>query len=625
MCGISGMHGLEGISDPHAVVERMTSALVHRGPDAGNVMLKGNMVLGHRRLSIIDLNPESNQPFEIDEGQYSIVYNGELYNYIELREELGEDNFKTQSDTEVILMAYKKWGRACLQRFNGMFAFAIWDAQQEKLLLARDRMGIKPLYFSNQDHHLLFSSEVRSLLASGMIERKLNPTGLVDYLRYQTVHQPNTLVQDVYMLPSGHYLEVKDNEQHLAAYWEAEKQYNHLATDKSGAEVKEDINRLLSDSVRIRMRADVPYGAFLSGGIDSSIVVGLMAKESSHPVKTFTVTFDEEEFSEAKFAAQVATKFGTDHTDIRLHANEFLKLLPNALEAIDHPSGDGPNTWIVSKVTRESGITMALSGLGGDELFGGYPVFKQYSSMMERKWIMSFPPNLRNMGTSVLKAVKPGVSSDKIGEILRQDYLDLEHAYPVSRLIFLDSLIRKLIKNKELPENAVKILMRDHVSFESAGFNLPFLSKISYGEMFSYMQHTLLRDTDQMSMAHALEVRVPFLDHRLVEYVLGVNDRLKYPHTPKKLLVESMGDLLPTEVVNRPKMGFTLPWELWMRNELKDFCEDKLKALANRPIFEGKELMQLWSRFLKGDKKLSWSRIWPLIVLEDWMEKNEIA
>lgn len=624
MCGINGIYGLEGLSHPEGIVQRMNDAMAHRGPDAGAVHRDGNIAFGHRRLSIIDLSEAGNQPFFSADGRYMIVYNGELYNYIELKEELKNFEFKTDTDTEVILAAYQTWGRACLQRFNGMFAFAIWDKEKSKLLIARDRMGIKPLYYAQVNHHFIFASEIRSILKSDLVERKLSKNGLVDYLRYQTVHQPNTLVEGINSLPSGHYIEIIDNEQSMAPYWEANKQYNHLAANQGIKEVKETIRTTLSDSVRIRMRADVPFGAFLSGGIDSSIIVGLMAEQSSHPVKTFTVTFDESEFSEAAFAATIAEKFGTEHTDIRLKASQFLEMLPDALQAIDHPSGDGPNTWIVSKVTKEAGVTMALSGLGGDELFAGYPVFKQYSTMMERKWLMSFPPNIRRMGSSLLKAAKPGVSSDKIAEILDQDYLDLEHAYPISRLIYLDDRIAKILGTRELPENAIRKMMRENVAFGSPGFEMPFLSKISFGEMFGYMQHTLLRDTDQMSMAHALEVRVPFLDHRLVEYVLGVNDRMKYPHTPKKLLVESFAELLPPEVVNRPKMGFTLPWSLWMKNELKEFCETRLQELGARPQFDTRELFSLWEQFLNDDKRISWSRIWPLVVLEDWMQKNEI-
>jgi len=624
MCGISGIHGLEGLSEPSVIVNKMNDALKHRGPDAGAVHIQGNVAFGHRRLSIIDLSDAGNQPFFSQDGRYMMVFNGELYNYLELKEELKDTNFKTDCDTEVVLAAYQTWGRACLQRFNGFFAFAIWDQEKSKLLLARDRMGIKPLYYAEVGPRLIFASEIRSILKSGLVEKKLSEAGLVDYLRYQTVHQPNTLVDGIKTLPSGHFLEILDNEQTLAPYWEANKQYNHLAANQSLDEVKSTIRTTLEDSVKLRMRADVPFGAFLSGGIDSSIIVGLMAKQSSLPVKTFTVSFDESEFSEAAFAKTIADKFGTDHTEIRLKAANFLEMLPNALNAIDHPSGDGPNTWIVSKVTKEAGITMALSGLGGDELFAGYPVFKQYSTMMERKWIMSFPPNIRRMGSGLLKAVKPGVSADKIGEILDQDYLDLEHAYPVSRLIFLDDKIAKILNTKQLPENTIRKLMRESVAFGSPGFEMPFLSKISFGELFGYMQHTLLRDTDQMSMAHALEVRVPFLDHRLVEYVLGVNDRMKYPHSPKKLLVDSFEDLLPPEVVNRPKMGFTLPWSLWMKNELKEFCETKLEELGSRDQFNTRELFMLWEQFLNDDKRVSWSRIWPLVVLEDWMQKNEI-
>lgn len=624
MCGISGLLGTEGLSDARSIVGKMNEALSHRGPDASGIYTNGELVLGHRRLSIIDLSDAGNQPFVSEDERFAIVYNGELYNYIELRNELKDQPFRTQTDTEVILNAWRAWGPSCLNRFNGMFAFAIWDSAAETLYIARDRMGIKPLYYARHKHHLIFASELRAVLASGLIPAHLNRDALVDYLRYQTVHSPDTLVSGIHSLPSGHYLKVQDNDFKVVCWWDITRNYDRSAGGKDAAVLKRDIRETLSDSVNLRMRADVPFGAFLSGGIDSSIVVGLMSEVAREKVRTFTVTFDEKEFSEAEFAASVAKRFGTEHTDIRLKADDFLDLLPSALNAMDHPSGDGPNTFVVSQVTKAAGVTMALSGLGGDELFAGYPVFKQYAQLMEKTWVMSFPPHLRRIGTGLLRKVRPGVASEKIAEILDQDYLDLEHAYPVSRMVLLDHRIKKLTGREALPENAVRKLMRTGVAYGNPGFDLPFLSKISFGEMFGYMQHTLLRDTDQMSMAHALEVRVPFLDHRLVELVYGINDAVKYPYTPKKLLVESMAGLLPEEVVHRPKMGFTLPWEIWMKGALKTYCEERIHRLGERESFQSKELKSLWQSFLNGDKNVSWSRVWPLVVLEQWIETNGI-
>jgi asparagine synthase (glutamine-hydrolysing) len=426
------------------------------------------------------------------------------------------------------------------------------------------------------------------------------------------------------MLEPGSYLHIQDDEVEMHRYWDATLEYDREAIHLDKSSVLKNIRDLLRDSVSLRMRADVPFGAFLSGGIDSSSIVALMTEVAEKKVKTFTISFNEKDFSEAEFASLIARKFQTEHTDIRLNAHDFLKLLPDAVAAMDHPSGDGPNTYVVSKVTKESGVTMALSGLGGDELFAGYPVFTRSVDLLDKKWMMAFPKPLRNIGTGILRKIKPGASAEKIAELLNQDYLDLEYSYPLSRQTLLDSHISKLIGKNELPQNAVRMLLQREVSFGSSGFELPFLSRISHAEIRSYMQNTLLRDTDQMSMAHALEVRVPFLDHRLVSFVYGVADPMKYPHSPKQLLVQAMGDLLPKEVVNRPKMGFTFPWAVWMQGELKGYCFDALKKLGKRSIFIESELDKLWSLFLAGDPRFTWSRIWHLVVLSDWLERNGI-
>jgi len=262
-----------------------------------------------------------------------------------------------------------------------------------------------------------------------------------------------------------------------------------------------------------------------------------------------------------------------------------------------------------------------MSGLGGDELFAGYDIFKRHLSLLEKKWVMSFPKGLRNAATSLLLKLKPGIPSQKIKSILNEDYLDLENTYPYARQVLLDKQIGKLLSNKKLSANRVREILKEGVGYDAIGTQLGELSKVSYAEIHTYMQHTLLRDSDQMSMAHALELRTPFLDHQLVEYTTSISDALKFPNTPKQLLVESVGDLIPAEIVNRPKMGFTLPWKEWMKNELKPFCEERILALAHRSEFNRSELTKLWHSFLKGDPSITWSRIWYLVVLEDWLTK----
>jgi asparagine synthase (glutamine-hydrolysing) len=578
-----------------------------------------NLVLGHRRLSIIDTSSAGNQPFFSADKQLVMVFNGEIYNYLELKQELSSEfEFQTATDTEVILAAYLKWGMDCLHKLVGMFAFALWDSGSETLFVARDRVGVKPIYYTRANGELIFSSEIRAIIKSGKIEPKLDADALADYLRYQTVHAPKTILNQVFMVKPGHYLEVKHNEVREKQYW-SYVQNAHPLLEKSAQEIKTDVRALLRSSVELRMRADVPFGAFLSGGIDSSIVVGLMAEVSAHPVKTFSITFHEKEFDEGAYSQLIAKRFHTEHTDIRLHASAFLDALPDALRAMDHPSGDGPNTFVVSKVTRAAGVKMALSGIGGDELFAGYEIFKRIKRLEENKLLQHTPRVLRQLGAGFLQRLKPSVAGEKIAATLRAESMGFEHVYPQTRRVFQDANVHAMLRSK--PPLAEPVSSLCAVLEKS---KLPLLSKVSVAEMETYMTNVLLRDTDQMSMAHSLEVREPFLDHRLIEYVLGIPDDVKYPHTPKQLLVDAVEGLIPREIVDRPKMGFTFPWAIWMRNELKDFCESNLRVLdAHHMIHEG-EVMSLWQRFLIGDKRITWSRVWPLVVLGFWIKENNV-
>ena len=632
MCGIAGIVGLQGLDAPEGIVKRMTDALSHRGPDSEGVWKGHDVVLGHRRLSIIDLSADSNQPFHSTDGRYTIVYNAELYNYRELRTELSQPSahgapaiaFRTQGDTEVALGAFARWGAGSFQRLHGMFAFAIWDAQERELHLVRDRLGVKPVYIVEQEGRLLFASELRALLASGLVDRKLDDDALIDYLRYATVHAPATLVKHVRMLMPGHYLRWKDGRTTIERYWHMNQDAMREVADLPIDRVQEQVHQRLSRAVEKRLVSDVPFGAFLSGGIDSSAVVGLMAQASAAPVHTFSVVFDEQKYSEERYAKLIARKFNTQHTAIRLKPDDMLRYLPNALEAMDHPSVDGPNTWVVSKVTKEAGITMALSGLGGDELFAGYDVFSRTLGLLKKNWITLLPLPIRAAAGAAYKRAKRTAAAGKAAELLRARSFAIEDTYPLSRLTFTNAELRSFLRTHELPPNAVQHIVSALLQ-EEDGASLPLLSQVSICELATYLQNVLLRDTDQMSMAHALEVRVPFLDHELVEFVLGVNDRQKFPHTPKQLLVDSLGDLLPREIVDRPKMGFTLPWDQWMRTALKSYCEAKLHELGTRAEFNAAGIEALWQRFLAGDKRITWSRVWYLVVLADWLERNAIG
>ncbi|MES2679380.1 MAG: asparagine synthase (glutamine-hydrolyzing) [Bacteroidota bacterium] len=627
MCGINGFvsrkySGEEKIS----VIRRMNAALAHRGPDNDGIWNDDLVCLGHRRLSIIDLSAEGNQPFFSNDRRYVIVYNGELYNYKELKLELqraaqGSADipyfFKTASDTEVVLAAYLRWGNKCLDYFNGMYAFAIYDTHENKLTLARDRIGVKPLYYYYGDEGLIFSSEVRAILRSNIKKFTLNKEVIGEYAMYQTVFAPNTIIKGIKMLMPGHFAEYENGEASVTAYYSHAK-IPATSKDFSYQQVCHKVNELLTHSVQQRLVADVPFGAFLSGGIDSSAIVGLMSKVSSEKVQTFNISFDESEFSESKYAQLIAKKFNTNHHEIKLTPEDFLKQLPEALSAIDHPSGDGPNTYIVSKATKNAGITMALSGIGGDELFAGYDVFRRMAELQKKSWLNAIPGFARKTAGFAIRQQKRSVSGNKIAELLSEPKINFNSAYPLNRSLFTKKELDGLLKNPRPFEQIKKIMsgipqIEDHL-----------LSAVSIAEINTYLQNTLLRDADQMSMAVALEVREPFLDYRLIDFVLGVNDEYKFPHTPKKLLTDSLKDLLPSEIVNRPKMGFTLPWQYWLKNELKTFCEKNLKEFALYDFCYKNEVENLWLRFLSNDKTVTWSRIWHLVVLNNWLKENNI-
>ena len=626
MCGINGIVGMDDTGLARKIINTMNDTLAHRGPDDHGVFVEPTIALGHRRLSIIDLSSAGHQPMFSHDQRYCITFNGEIYNFAELKSQLDNYPYTNQTDTEVILAAYQRWGTACLEKLDGMFVFAIWDRVERELFIARDRLGIKPLYFFKQGEKLLFSSEIRSLLKSEVIPRKLNDQALVDYLRYQTVHAPNTIIKDVEMLMPGHFMIFKDGSLKINEYWNSVKnKVKHSELDrKNYNEIKKKVSELLHEAVDERLMADVPLGAFLSGGIDSSIVVGLMSRLSDQKVNTFSVSFAEEELDESEYAEMVSKKFDTNHTEIHLTPDDFLDYLPNALNSMDHPSGDGPNTYVVSKVTRESGIVVALSGLGGDEVFAGYDTFKQLRKLIDNRWILQLPVYLRDLAGLLIKKIKPGSISTKINKVLSLKDWDVNSTYPIMRQVLHEDQLKLLLDRDKLAPNSVLEILEEYNLNGNTNNGLPMLSKISVAELSTYMQNVLLRDTDQMSMASALEVRVPFLDHQLIEYVLAVPDKYKYPSTPKKLLIDAMEGLLPEEVIDRPKMGFTLPWEKWLKDDLKPFCETQLHNLGKRKEFNAAEINQLWQSYLKDSGKIGWARIWILIVLSYWLDKNNI-
>ncbi len=619
MCGIAGIVGWKNPGPVEHPIRTMTRRLAHRGPDGEGIYTDPGIALGHRRLSIIDLSESAGQPMTDASGRYVMVFNGEIYNYREVRAKLPEYPFRTLSDSEVLLAAYCQWGAACLEHLNGMFAFAVWDKEKRELFVARDRLGVKPLYYFHQGGTFAFCSEMRALLASGLIRSRLNPQAVSNYLMYQSVSAPLTVIQDLNRLMPGEYGFFRDGQFTRGFYWQIERSAGE-GLESDPAVVRKTVRRLLTESVERRMVSDVPLGAFLSGGIDSSAVVGLMAECSEQPINTFSIIFEEPEFDESSYAALVARRFNTRHTPLLLRPGDFLEAFPEAMTAMDSPSGDGFNSYLVSKVTKQAGITVALSGIGGDELFAGYASFLRWWRLRQHPW-WRVPGVLRHAAGKIL-----GQFTDtrmvRFGDMAAAGTPDIEFIYPSFRQILAPRQASQLLNQAAGFEDPLQQLLFDR---REDIHRLPVLSQYTVAELLGYTLNVLLKDSDQMGMAAALEVREPFFDYRLIEYVLRIPDHLKYPRYPKSLLVESLAPLLPDEVVHRPKKGFTLPWKNWLRHELRDWCNIHIQRLAERPEFNGDEVRKTAAHFFNNQRNDYWMPVLLMAILEAWMNENGVA
>lgn len=625
MCGIAGIIKLNGPTAPEdvAAVQRMMEAQVHRGPDGAGWYQDTHVVLGHRRLSIIDLSDAGNQPMTNEEKTVWVTYNGEIYNFQELRADLISRShlFRSKTDTEVLVHGYQEWGlEGLLSRLRGMFAFGLWDQKSQRMVLARDRLGKKPLYYAWGVGALIFASELKALLASGLIERRLNPAAVVAYLTLGSVPAPLTMIEGIQALPPGSTITLQDGRLELKRYWQLTFDAEPSLTE---VEAVEQVGSLLQEAVRLRLVADVPVGAFLSGGIDSSSIVALMREATGGTIRTFSLVFREQEFSEGPFAALVAQKFGTEHIEYVMTAEEVCRELPQIIRAMDQPTIDGVNAYFVSKITRESGIIVALSGIGGDELFGGYASFQLVPRLYRISQIAHAVPGCTWALGKALGAKRRDGRIHKLRSLFRYSPSP-EMAYLAVRGLFLDGELQALLHpdllNQPVQQFTPLGYLHEIIS-EQHTESLPNL--VSWLELRSYMHNQLLRDTDGMSMAHSLEVRTPFLDHRLVEFLAQVPVRVKFAGRPKSLLLNALGGYLPREVVDRPKGTFTFPFEQWLRTEWQTAVQGELQ-IEKTGILDSNAVVALWQRFLRGE--VHWSRVWAIIVLKRWLEQmGELA
>jgi len=602
MCGILGLIKFrQSITDSD--LEKFRSAnlkMAHRGPDYSEVhQVNDRILMGHNRLSIIDLAEFSNQPFRKSNSADSLVFNGELYNFKEVRTKLEIEGlvFSTKGDTEVLYEGFKKRGLSILDDINGMFAFAFWDSSENKLSLVRDRLGIKPIYILKSDDCLVFSSEIRPLLAFS--KKAWSSNALQEWLFYQTNPSNQTYFDDIKLLSPGSWLNCSlEGEMQSGTYYDLKTSFTKTEDFST-----EKLRSLVTASVKDRLISDVPLGAFLSGGIDSSVVVAAMRSVHSGSLSTFAVGFEDPSYDERQFAYKVADKFETDHHELLYSSSEIIDLIPKAVDSLDYPTGDAMNTWLVSKATKDAGITVALSGLGGDELFGGYPSFGRFS-------------NPKNSNPFLLKTAnyisnlfgKRSREFQKIKTLFELKPSAFSHV-AVSRAVFLPDQIAELAKS-------------DSFHPYKSGIN-----EVMYQELSQYSIPLLLRDSDQTSMAHALELRVPLLDYRLVNYMAAVNASYRFSPNrpyPKSTLVDAFKQDLPEMVYKRKKQGFVLPLDTWLRNELKSFAKESLFDSPLTTLLDGSAIQELWADFLHQKSYVKWSMIWSLVVLGRWMQTNQL-
>jgi asparagine synthase (glutamine-hydrolysing) len=633
VCGIVGILA-RGSEVPEQLLERVTQSLAHRGPDDhGTVILRESVPepleigLGNRRLAVLDLSPLGHQPMQDPATGNWLVHNGEIYNFHEVRAKLERDGvrFTSQSDTEVILKAYASWGEDCVAEFRGMFAFALWDAKRHRLLIVRDPLGIKPLYYWRSDRHFVFASELRTVLQTGFAPRDLNPSALLNYLAFGSVYEPDTLIDGVAALPPGHVLSWERGNVSTRRYWDLagdNAPAGSLDANGISSAYQTQIAALLDESVRMQLVSDVPVGVFLSGGIDSSSLVAILSRAGVR-ASTFSIVFREAEYSEAEHSRAVANLFKTDHHELPVSRDDALAVIPDALRAMDQPTIDGVNTYLVSHRTRAAGVKVALSGLGGDELFGGYGSFHAVPRMERYGQLWSHVPSVaRKAFSGAFELLAPANDqSRKLAALIRGNG-NVVHPYFLSRMLFAPrtrasltpSLTSEAVKKADAP-------LRESLR-QTDGMDA--INRVSYLESRCYMLNTLLRDSDVMSMAHGLELRVPLIDQFLARSVMTVPGSLKVGGpTPKHLLVGALGGALPDSIVGRPKKGFTLPFEHWMRDTLRPEIESTLKRMEGGPLREVVDpaaAHKVWNGFMRGET--SWSRPWSLFVLQRWVEQN---
>ncbi len=623
MCGICGLvYKDPGRTAAAETIKPMCDTIRHRGPDDEGRIVLGSCGLGMRRLSIIDLST-GHQPLTNEDGTLWIVFNGEIYNFQSLRAELEKlgHRFRTHSDTEAIVHGYEAWGDGVPEYLNGMFSFAIWDTKRRRLFMARDRLGIKPLYYYEDSEKIVFGSELKTILKAPDIHKTLDLAALDNFLTFEYVPSPKSIFREIRKLPQGHTMAVENGKISIQPYWQLIPKEITI----SESDARERLAELVQDAVRLRLISDVPLGAFLSGGIDSSIIVSQMAGLMDQPVKTFSIGFKESSYNELNYARAVARVYATDHHEFIIEA-DALELTEKLFGYFDEPFGDFSifPTYLVSKMARDH-VTVCLSGDGGDELFAGYDAYKahRFDRTVYRRiprWIKQgmihpfarrLPPTEQKKGLSnSIKRFAAGAElSDALLHARWMTFLD-----PAERQsLFTDDVLQIL-----RAENPYSHILNAAWSDET----LDDITRTGYIDVKTYLADDILVKVDRMSMAVSLEARVPYLDHRIVEFAFSLPPHLKMDgYKTKVLLNRTFWDKLPVEVQNRDKQGFSIPIKNWIRNELRPMMQDLLdpSRIKSQGIFREPFISRLMEEHIRGRENHS-HKLWALMVFQKWNE-----